>query len=70
MDFVVLGPVLPTRTHPGAATLGFDTFARLVRDVPLPVFALGGMEAWHRLEAQQRRAQGIAAIRGLWPSVP
>jgi len=65
VDFVVLGPVLPTDTHPGTRTLGWLEFARLVDSALLPVFALGGLSEAHLDEAKQAGAQGISAIRGL-----
>ncbi len=66
LDSIVLGPVLSTRTHPGAATLGWTGFADLVRRAPLPVYALGGLGPTHLPLAWRSGAQGIAAIRGLW----
>ena len=42
-DAVLLSPVFPTRTHPGAATLGPVRFRLLAARSPLPVIALGGM---------------------------
>jgi 8-oxo-dGTP diphosphatase len=65
VDFVVLGPVRPTRTHPGAQPLGMRGFAALRRGASCPVFALGGMAPDDLPAAQARGAQGIAAIRGL-----
>jgi 8-oxo-dGTP diphosphatase len=66
LDFIVLGPVLPTPTHPDASTLGWTGFADLVRRTPLPVYALGGLRPAHLPLAWRSGAQGIAAIRGLW----
>ena len=66
-DFAVLGAVKPTPTHPQAGPLGFDRFAQIVRDVAMPVYALGGMQVDDRQEAWVSGAQGVAAIRGLWP---
>ncbi|HYJ30563.1 MAG TPA: thiamine phosphate synthase [Allosphingosinicella sp.] len=40
---VFLSPVFETRSHPGAATLGPERFARLAAQTTLPVVALGGM---------------------------
>jgi thiamine-phosphate pyrophosphorylase len=40
---VLLSPVFPTRTHPGAATLGPLRFRLLAARAKLPVIALGGM---------------------------
>lgn len=59
---ILLSPVFPTRSHPGAATLGPLRFRLLAARSPVPVIALGGMDA--------RRARafapfGWAAIDGL-----
>ena len=40
-----LSPVFPTRSHPGARELGPARFALLARRTPLPVIALGGLNA-------------------------
>lgn len=66
LDFVVLGPVLDTPTHPGAPTLGWARFAALVADCPLPVYALGGLNMGNMHDAWRAGAHGIAAIRGAW----
>lgn len=66
LDFVQLSPVLPTKSHPGAATLGWDGFAALVRDYPLPVYALGGMGAEQLGVAREMGAHGIAMLRTAW----
>ncbi|MCP3868211.1 MAG: Nudix family hydrolase [Gammaproteobacteria bacterium] len=66
LDFVLLSPVLPTRSHPDAQPLGWDVFQELVKSVSLPVYALGGMRKPSLEEAWHRGAQGIAGIRGWW----
>ncbi|SNC76420.1 8-oxo-dGTPase [Marinobacter sp. es.048] len=66
-DYVTLGPVQPTESHPGAPTLGWPAFADLVSAAGLPVFALGGLSPSDRQEARQRGGQGIAGIRFWWP---
>ena len=68
LDFIVLGPVLPTPTHPDASTLGWTGFTDLVWRAPLPAYALGGLGPTHLPLAWRSGAQGIAAIRGLWGS--
>tara|TARA_R110002073_G_scaffold316635_1_gene489592 strand:- start:902 stop:1846 length:945 start_codon:yes stop_codon:yes gene_type:complete len=65
MDFVVLGPVLPTLSHPGATTLGWQKFAALVRNYSLPVYALGGLCQEDLVTAQELGGQGIAMMRGI-----
>lgn len=44
-DAVMLSPVFPTRSHPGAATLGPARFRELAGRSAIPVIALGGMTA-------------------------
>lgn len=65
-DFVVLSPVLPTRSHPRAQPLGWDEFERLAITTPLPVYALGGLGADDRDRAWSAGAQGLAMISGVW----
>ncbi|HEY2345271.1 MAG TPA: Nudix family hydrolase [Xanthomonadaceae bacterium] len=65
-DFVVLGPVAATPSHPDRAPLGWEGFARLRERVSLPIYALGGMAIADLAAARAHGAQGIAAIRGLW----
>jgi 8-oxo-dGTP diphosphatase len=66
-DAVVLGPVLPTASHPGQAGIGWNAFAELRERVALPIYAIGGLSARDVEVARAHGAQGIAAIRGLWP---
>ena len=64
MDFVVLGPVLPTLSHPRATPMGWRKFAQIIRDFPLPVYALGGMKLEYLTTSWEHGAHGIAMIRG------
>jgi len=64
-DFAVLGPVLPTASHPGHPGLGWHGFQAGIHDAGLPVFALGGQSEATRGEARRHGAHGIAGIRGL-----
>lgn len=66
LDYVQLSPVLPTLSHPGAPVLGWAAFAALVRDCPLPVYALGGVNPGHLEAAWAAGAHGIAMLRGAW----
>lgn len=66
LDFVLLSPVLPTLSHPEAVTLGWQAFANLKRDYPLPVYALGGMTPQHLELAWRSGAHGIAMQRAVW----
>jgi len=64
LDFAVFGPVLPTRSHPASAPLGWGHFSECLQAVNLPVYALGGMTAEHLASARSAGAWGIAGIRG------
>jgi 8-oxo-dGTP diphosphatase len=66
LDFVALGPVLDTPSHPGAKTLGWDGFASLARGAALPVYAIGGMRPDLLEKARTLGAHGVAMIRGSW----
>lgn len=68
VDFVVLGPVAATPSHPGVPTLGWARFEELTAAVNLPVYALGGMRRADLSRARRHGARGIAAIRALWIS--
>ena len=67
-DFAVLGTLKPTPSHPGVEGIGWDGFAAMRERVSLPIYAIGGLGAADVDEARAHGAQGIAAIRGLWPS--
>ena len=66
-DAAVLGPVLATASHPGEPGLGWQAFAEMREQVALPIYAIGGMTRNHVEVARSHGAQGIAAIRDLWP---
>jgi 8-oxo-dGTP diphosphatase len=65
-DFAVLGPVLPTPTHPEAQLLGWPGFAAAVAETRIPVFALGGLHEADRTQSLINGAHGLAMIRGVW----
>lgn len=67
VDFAVVSPVAGTATHPQVAPLGFTGLQRLTEHAPFPVYALGGMGDADLVASHRHGAQGIAAIRGLWP---
>ncbi|MDR1076826.1 MAG: Nudix family hydrolase [Xanthomonadaceae bacterium] len=67
-DFVVLGPLRWTASHPEIdSPLGWTGFASLRETVSLPIYAIGGLSMDDVVQAREHGAQGIAAIRGLWP---
>jgi 8-oxo-dGTP diphosphatase len=64
-DFVVVGPVQTTLTHPDQTPIGWARFAELVEAVPLPCYALGGLTIADLKIAIESGAQGVAMQRGL-----
>jgi len=68
VDFVVLGPVGKTPSHTDQAPIGWKKFVQLREHVSLPIYALGGLRPADHDTARRHGAQGIAAIRGLWPA--
>jgi 8-oxo-dGTP diphosphatase len=68
LDFAVLGPVAPTPSHPGARLLGWEGFAAIAAEAPLPVFALGGLERSDLPQAIAHGAHGVALRRAAWPA--
>lgn len=65
-DYALLSPVLPTLTHPGATTLGWDAFAALAAASPIPVYGLGGLARDDVALAQSHGAHGVGLLRGAW----
>lgn len=66
LDFVVLGPVKATATHPGAAPMGWQRFAELARGAAMPVYAIGGLQPSDLERAWRAGAHGLAMVRGSW----
>lgn len=63
-DAVLVSPVAPTPTHPGAAVLGWEGFARLAARSPLPAYALGGVAPSDLDRVRACGGFGVAGIRG------
>lgn len=53
-DMLFVSPVFTTRSHPDARTLGRVRLGLLIRELRVPVIALGGMDA--------RRARGLRGL--------
>lgn len=67
-DAVLLAPVFPTRSHAGRAALGGSRFRIMTRCSPLPVYALGGVNANTAAALLGTPLAGIAAIEALLPA--
>ncbi len=62
---ILLSPVFPTRSHPGAPALGALRFRLIAKQARVPVIALGGMT---RRRAAALKPAAWAAIDGLSPA--
>ncbi|WP_267435623.1 thiamine phosphate synthase [Sphingomonas sp. GM_Shp_1] len=67
-DLLFVSPLFPTRSHPGAPSLGAARAARIGRGLGLPRIALGGMTA-ERFRRLRGRFDGWAAIDA-WGGAP
>jgi 8-oxo-dGTP diphosphatase len=65
-DFVVLGPVRATPSHPGSTPLGWDRFREIAAGAAIPVYALGGVVPTDMERAKDCGAHGLAMVRGAW----
>ncbi|MGH7628486.1 MAG: thiamine phosphate synthase [Gemmatimonadales bacterium] len=64
-DFLLVGPVYETATHPGRPA-GGAALVRACAGLGLPVIAIGGITADRVVEMREAGAYGVAAIRALW----
>ena len=65
-DFVLLSPVLPTLSHPGAPHLGWESFTVIAAGSSIPVYALGGLTRDDMQTAWRHGAHGISLLRQAW----
>jgi 8-oxo-dGTP diphosphatase len=65
-DYVVLGAVRATTTHPGVKPLGPRRFAELVAQCAMPVFGIGGLGPADLPALRESGAFGVAGIGGFW----
>jgi len=65
-DFIVVGAVKATQSHPLSTPLGWTRFAEFTNQAAMPVYALGGMLPEDIDMSRKSGGQGIAAIRSLW----
>lgn len=64
-DFVVVGAIYPTTTHPEAAPGGPELVSRCAAH-GIPVIAIGGITPARAREVRDAGAWGVAAISALW----
>ena len=64
-DYLLVGPVYHTTTHPTASPLGLEALGAIVQ-LGLPVIAIGGVTPERARELAAAGAYGVAAIRAIW----
>lgn len=69
-DAALLSPVFATASHPGAPAIGAERFSAWTRGAPLPVYALGGINAATSRRLQESGAVGLAGIGGMTDGPP
>lgn len=65
LDYIFIGTVQATPSHPAGPTLGWEGFERLAASSNLPAYAIGGMSPSDIEHVQALGGQGIAGIRSL-----
>ncbi|HRD28437.1 MAG TPA: thiamine phosphate synthase, partial [Caulobacter sp.] len=60
-----VSPVFASRSPSAGRPMGVEAFAALVRAAPLPVYALGGVNARTAARLTESGAQGLAMVEGL-----
>jgi thiamine-phosphate pyrophosphorylase len=69
-DFVFLGTIFPTPSHPGYAGMGLEALEAVARSVSgwPSVVAIGGIDPARAAEVLGAGAHGVAVVRGVWDS--
>lgn len=64
-DYVILGAIYKTASHPGLRPAGPGLVQEVRAAVDLPVYAIGGIDASNAAEVMAAGADGIAVIRAI-----
>lgn len=67
-DYIVFGPIFPTRSHPESQGCGLEMLSAVANEVKIPVFAIGGIDANNARDCRHAGAHGVAVIRAVWQS--
>ncbi|MHC5031582.1 MAG: thiamine phosphate synthase [Planctomycetota bacterium] len=65
-DYLFLGPIFKTSSHPKAPTLGLDTYREAVLRTKIPILAIGGITGENVRLVAQAGGRGAAAIRAFY----
>ena len=64
-DFLVLGTIFPSGTHPGGKAHGVGVIQQVVRETGLPVIGIGGITTENVGEVLTSGAVGVAVVRSI-----
>ena len=64
-DYVTLGTIFPSGSHPGGESMGVALVHEVRQSVRLPLIAIGGIEASNAADVIRAGASGIAVIRSI-----
>ncbi len=64
-DYLVLGTIFETRSHPGLQPAGLDLVARVAGAVRIPVVAIGGIREGNAGSVMAAGARGVAVITAI-----
>ena len=65
-DFLVLGTIWASESHPGREGAGLGQVRSVVESVDVPVIAIGGVTPRRAAAALAAGASGVAVLRGVW----
>lgn len=65
VDYIVLGTVFPSASHPGGATGGTELVQRVSSKISVPIIAIGGITAENAAQVMVAGASGIAVISAI-----
>ena len=64
-DFLVLGTIFPSASHPGGDWHGTDIIEKVVHETRLPVVGIGGINVANVAEVMMAGACGVAVVRSI-----
>ena len=64
-DFLIVGAMFPTRSHPGAFPAGPELMREVSRRCSVPLFGIGGIAGYNLAEVVDAGASGVAVIRSI-----
>ncbi len=65
-DWLVFGHLFPTRSKPGVNPRGLDLAAQVVRQSPVPVVGIGGVDPTRVAAVCDAGLAGVAVVDALW----